>query len=1064
MNFIGGQNGTGKSAILVAVAMCLGAKSKDTARADSLKDFVGTFREKAVITVKLALRPGDPVRSEHLHNIGREVSIERTIPKSGAATYRILDERGRKVSNKRDDVDLIIDHLGLQVDNPIQVMQQTQSKTFLHSGKENKYYEFFHRATGLADLHDTIAELERTYKQIQAEFQSIQEKHASWLETDYKPAEKDYEETKYLREMKQKVDALDVELIWAYVCEAEAKLEDIRSEVLQLEDRITKGLSTYEQEKEKENQLMERLNQLKTKIEGKTETDDAKQKRKAVTLAVKQQKKLVKDQENQIASIQKDKKEIQSQIKRLERDANEAEKARAEATGRKSKSQLREHRAQLAQAEEERVQVFSDMQRLEEDKADKEQEKQMTGKNVEKARRDVDHLTDRVKSFEKSTENNLNKFGREVGKIANDVQRNARKFSKPPIGPVGSFLKLKDERWKLALADACTDKVCQTYLCYTNEDVTAIRGVFGKTFQASAQRANTDNFDSKLYGEQQTLMDIVEIDHPDATARLIIRNFLIDRVRINELRLADNYQTAVEMADPRTPPHVVTLANGVRHTASKDTYFQEALGNTCERKLTCTKTLRRNCGLRLDRDVFSKDVKAQQKAAQQHLAQAHQELVQVQEVAKAAAAEANTAFQNLYAAKRNLKAIDQKITSLRRTVQEEEDEQQQEDDDPQSQYEVEIANLQQELEGKAHEEQDLLGRLDALKVSYRAAEQEHHALEREVAQDEAEAKTYMKEYQQIKDEMTLCTSKLAMQNKKVGERSSLLEGRKAEEKKQAGELVVMRERAELMSAKPEEVRSSEEVKKEQDKLKKMVITRQREINKDPEKVLRLFNKVQHMKIAREKDSEAIKVMLLQWKKQRKKRLKAYKKRRAKVSGQVAFEFRKMLSARNYTGDLHFDHNPTTGDPILRPHVDTTGRTHLDEPPTTKKRKAGDDPDAAPISSKKAAKVSQVGKVKELSGGERSFTTLCMVLALAAQSMAPLLAMDEFDVFMDEKNRELCMTILCKEMREFKDRQLIVISPHTMGILGRTAPDIKAILMKPIERNQRVLNFAGSGAQ
>jgi hypothetical protein len=38
-----------------------------------------------------------------------------------------------------------------------------------------------------------------------------------------------------------------------------------------------------------------------------------------------------------------------------------------------------------------------------------------------------------------------------------------------------------------------------------------------------------------------------------------------------------------------------------------------------------------------------------------------------------------------------------------------------------------------------------------------------------------------------------------------------------------------------------------------------------------------------------------------------------------------------------------------------------------------------------------------------------------VMALSAQSMGSLLALDEFDVFMDEKNRNLCFSVLCAEV-------------------------------------------------
>ena len=48
----------------------------------------------------------------------------------------------------------------------------------------------------------------------------------------------------------------------------------------------------------------------------------------------------------------------------------------------------------------------------------------------------------------------------------------------------------------------------------------------------------------------------------------------------------------------------------------------------------------------------------------------------------------------------------------------------------------------------------------------------------------------------------------------------------------------------------------------------------------------------------------------------------------------------------------------------------------------------------------------VKDMKSLSGGERSFTTLCFMLALANVISSPFHCMDEFDVFMDAINRRV----------------------------------------------------------
>jgi hypothetical protein len=43
--------------------------------------------------------------------------------------------------------------------------------------------------------------------------------------------------------------------------------------------------------------------------------------------------------------------------------------------------------------------------------------------------------------------NLLSKFGRGMPNLAKKLEQRAREFSKPPVGPIGTHIKLKDQQW-----------------------------------------------------------------------------------------------------------------------------------------------------------------------------------------------------------------------------------------------------------------------------------------------------------------------------------------------------------------------------------------------------------------------------------------------------------------------------------------------------------------------------------------------------------------------------------------------------------------------------------------
>ncbi|KAJ3607068.1 hypothetical protein NHX12_026583 [Muraenolepis orangiensis] len=70
-------------------------------------------------------------------------------------------------------------------------------------------------------------------------------------------------------------------------------------------------------------------------------------------------------------------------------------------------------------------------------------------------------------------------------------------------------------------------------------------------------------------------------------------------------------------------------------------------------------------------------------------------------------------------------------------------------------------------------------------------------------------------------------------------------------------------------------------------------------------------------------------------------------------------------------------------------------------------------------------------MRSLSGGERSFSTVCFVLSLWAITEAPFRCLDEFDVFMDMVNRRISMDMMLKIAKAQRFRQFIFLTPQSM---------------------------------
>jgi len=88
--------------------------------------------------------------------------------------------------------------------------------------------------------------------------------------------------------------------------------------------------------------------------------------------------------------------------------------------------------------------------------------------------------------------------------------------------------------------------------------------------------------------------------------------------------------------------------------------------------------------------------------------------------------------------------------------------------------------------------------------------------------------------------------------------------------------------------------------------------------------------------------------------------------------------------------------------------------------------------------------------RSLSGGERSYSTVSLLLALWETMECPFRAMDEFDVFMDAVNRKISIKLLTDAAKHYSHRQFIFITPQDQSAI-EGGPNVKIIKMHPPDR-------------
>ncbi|XP_022314343.2 structural maintenance of chromosomes protein 6-like isoform X1 [Crassostrea virginica] len=1016
VNFIVGRNGSGKSAIITALVVGLGGKASVTSRGSTIKGFIKSGKHNAEVEIHLRNRGPDAYKAG---TYGDKIVVERKFTHDGSSSYKLKSREGKVVSTKREELTAILDQFNIQVDNPVAILNQDTSRNFLNSKSPHDRYRFFLKATQLEQM---LLDYTRANEQREITKEVIEKKQQTLptLEKEVLDWEQKFKSLTALDDLKTKMEQRKKELAWAFVISRERDLQQMEKNLQQEQKRIPKFDQKVEEAKakvekciQKHNDLKERLRQTNEEVKLlRPQFDAAKETLKEAKAVLRNRQNEFRKKESELRKLAKERDDISARIQELQKSAQhdyESERREREEKIRGLEEQAKALKAQQTTTEHDLENFRGEVTKL------KGEERQMQ-MDVNSMKSHEDKKKKQLNNLLGAKNDRLARFGPYMPNLLQHIEEKFKRgeFHQKPRGPLGACFKLKDPKWALA-AERCLGALLQSFCCHDHHDEKILESLFDRVCNDRhrpsiiVSRFKNSVYDiSKLRAHSErfpAVYDVIDSQDP------VILNTLIDQRGIeNILLIEDKVEARTVMdpdvqAQPRNCHEAFTVEGDQIHSVPSLRYYSN--NNSHARFLTSN----------TEQDIHR---------LQGELTQLRQEIQKKEQVKVTLV---NNLRKNQNEEKKcetQLMKIGQRLNKFQNEIYELKSV---EDPAP-----IDVTTLEEEVNNLDTQISEMSTVRDELHTQYQASLSEFQVQEQKFKEVESQMREKAEVGEPLKDEFGLAQveieqakshrkhyeQKLEEQQNKIRE-----EQRKVEEESKVLESDV-RKAKQICEEKINTRRSIQNLESEITQINKQIKAEEKS-HGNAEEITRTFHEKRDMyrKIVTEvKQCQSFIQALLEALDKRKSNSR---KMRSFISLRVKLNFIEQVAITkpSWNSKLKISHKKETISIIV-------------QPTTTEGEGARD--------------------MRSLSGGERSFSTVCFILALWDAMESPFRCLDEFDVFMDMVNRRISMDMMMAVAKNQKHKQFIFLTPQNMSKLGIEIKSSKIFWMPDPDRGQGVLPF------
>ncbi|EGZ09192.1 ABC transporter SMC family [Phytophthora sojae] len=1006
INFITGENGSGKSAIIAAIQICLGASARSTHRGKSIKNLIRHGHEGNAlvrITLRNDAKGSDAFRPEQY---GRKIMVERLIRRDGSAEYRLKDERGLLVSKLKTDLDAMLDHLNIQTENPCAILDQENAKLFLKGNPQDKY-KFFLQSTDLYKMRNTYSKIDEETRNIAESTLKRERAKIATLKDAMDEAKKQWKEAQSIGKLEEEFEVLKKELAWSFVCEKEAEAAKAERKMRRKQRLAEEAAEKYEETKVEVENLERKQKEKNDKLEEvSTRMTENNQRKTDVKNRIREARRPLHTCKAEMKHLTQSKERANQRLARLQRDLQKKrENHEAMLHNRMQRNdEMRERitvkRREVDDAEHEVNEAKNRAQARPQELDEVENRHDNCVRQLREADSEAGKIQHRINALRGQKRDSLAVYGNRIPQLQHLIQQNHHRFSAPPIGPLGLHVKLPERFMHFAVAiEVALKGTLGSYLVVNGRDK-ALLDDLKRQAHCPQNQANIiiSQRSGRRYGNLRlaegdlaahAICNILEVNDDE------VFNALVDVCSSESKLLFDDRQSAEEsvlsgssgnfrmarfVSEVYLPSgdkfvvrsgNLAFIANKGNRRSSIICQDVEGEIRELEQKLDYLQgnldVLRRDeARLRRDREDFRHQMKQQNDRIDYLSRKFNQKRAELRNLEEELSEDLQQHTLDTSVLEDEVRSVKEELEDFYRREQELNDI---------------LSKSNPDLEGQLHE----LEELDALEKKIAAEMNEYQedadAIYKHLSEKKVQEMTHQREAVNLSEMVVQWEDQLATIQEEC------------EEQRQKAQLHC--ERVAVTHSHDYYGKRLTDIKRQIDQERSRFQGMDLGELKDDLEAKKIKYKSKKINFDKFRDNlERIRSML-------EERKRVWQILRKEIAHRTSMEFNKYMHLNNFAGKLKFRHDDQ--------------RLEI----------------AVLQNEKGASRASQVTDMKELSGGERSYTQVSLLLALGESIECPFRVMDEFDVFMDSVNRDMTIQLLVDAAKKDGKKQFIFVTPNDL---------------------------------